>query len=47
MLCRSDSIRHADPAMQPYLTAIGPAQSLTALVVAAWLLAPDIRVQVV
>ncbi len=47
MLCLSDSIRHDDPARQPYLTAIGQAQSLTALVVAAWLLAQDISVKVV
>lgn len=47
MLCLGDSIRHDHSAMQPYLTAIEQAQSLTALVVAAWTLAQYLSVKVV
>ncbi|ETW92285.1 MAG: hypothetical protein ETSY1_44330 [Candidatus Entotheonella factor] len=47
MLCLGDSLRHDDPAMQPFLAAIGQAQSLSALVIAAWTLAQSISVQIV
>ena len=47
MLCLSDSIRHDDPDMQQRLAAVRQAQTLTALVVAAWALAQHISVQVV
>ncbi len=47
MLCLGDSIRHDHPAMQPYLTAIEQAQSLSELVVATWALAQYISVEVI
>jgi hypothetical protein len=36
MLCLSDSIRHDDPSMQPLLSAMESAHSLTELILAAW-----------
>ena len=40
MLCLGDSIRHDHPVMQPYLTAIEQAQSLSELVIA---LRPEVQ----
>ena len=39
MLCLSDSIRHDDPAVQPLLSTIEAAQTLTQLILAVWPLA--------
>jgi hypothetical protein len=47
MLCLSDSIRHDDPSMQPLLSAVESAQSLTELILAAWQVARVLAVQLV
>jgi hypothetical protein len=39
MLCLNDSIRHDDPAVQPLLSTIDEAQTLTQLILAVWPLA--------
>jgi hypothetical protein len=36
MLCLNDSIRHDDPAVQPLLSTIDEAQTLTPLILAVW-----------
>ena len=47
MLCLSDSIRHPDPSVQPLLSAVEDARSLTALILAAWQVARVLAVQLV
>lgn len=47
MLCLSDSIRHDDPDVQQGLHAVEHAQSLTALLLAAWSLARLVTVDIV
>lgn len=47
MLCLSDSICHDDPSLQPLLSAVENARSLTALILAAWQVARVLAVQLV
>ena len=47
MRCLSDSIRHDDPSVQRLLRAVEDAQTLTALLLAAWSLARVVTVHVV
>src|SRR5712691_12290908 len=47
MLCLIDSIRHGAPSVQRLLRAVADAQTLTALLLAAWSLARVITVHIV
>ena len=47
MLCLTDSIRQDDADLQQRLAAVEQAQSLSALVVAAWALAQRLSVQII
>jgi hypothetical protein len=47
MLCLSDSIRHVAPSVQPLLSAVEDARSLTELILAAWQVARVLAVQMV
>ncbi len=47
MLCLSDSIRPDDPSLQPLLSAVEDACSLTALILAAWQVARVLAIHVV
>ena len=47
MLCLSDSIRHDDPSVQPLLSTIEEAQTLTQLILAVWPLARVLALHIV
>ena len=47
MLCLSDSIRHDDPSMQPLLSTIEEAHTLTPLLLAVWPLARVLALHIV
>jgi hypothetical protein len=47
MLCLNDSIRHDDPSLQPLLSAVEKAQTLTELILAAWPLARLLTIHIV